>query len=64
MKKNLFVLMASSALFFACANEAKEVEAAIEEIPTEVVDELQAEQELNDEAHQLNDELEDFINEL
>ena len=34
------------------------------EVSTELVEELEAEQQLNEQAHQLNDELDQFMNDL
>ena len=54
-------------LMASCSSEeAVEVvdEMSASEVSTELVEKLEAEQQLNEQAHQLNDELDQFMNDL
>ena len=54
-------------LLVSCSSkEATEVieDAGVPEVSTELVEQLDVEKEMNEQAHQLNDELDQFMNEL
>lgn len=67
MKIKVFTTFCLGILLASCSSEeAAEVmdDAGVVEVSTELVEELEAEQAMNEKAHQLNDELDQFMNDL
>ncbi len=67
MKLKVITTFCVGMLLASCSSEeATEVmeDAGVVEVSTELMEQLNAEKELNDQAHQLNDELDQFMNDL
>lgn len=67
MKLKVITTFCIGMLLASCSSEeATEVmeDAGAVEVFTELVEELEAEQAMNEKAHQLNDELDQFMNDL
>ena len=61
--KKVLVLMTTTFMLFSCGGEA-EPEAETEGVSTEVSETLNSEQELNDQVHELHDDLDEMLESL
>lgn len=66
MKLKVISAFCIGMLMVSCSSEGAEeiVDENVVEVSSELTEKLEAEQELNEQAHQLNDDLDQFMNEL
>lgn len=63
--KNTFVLMATAFMLFSCGGDAEpETEGETGAVSTEVNETLQTEQDLNNQVHELHDDLDEMLESL